>query len=268
MKKIVGIAVLAAALAGCTQIDTGNIGVESTLGQVKKETLPPGMYFTLFKTVREISAKEIGSELNDLRPKSKDNVTLTDVDVTVYYKINPARAADIMIRYAGDLATDKNGDFVLGWNLVGRTSREAVYNEVAKFPATEMHTRRTDLSAAIRTKIQNELNADSGKDWFEITNVIIRNIVTDPRLEESIKAAAEVEFTIRKKTQEIELAKAEAERRRIEAEGEAAANRIISDSLSDKLIDLRRIEATREFAKTGTHTVLLGGDAKPLINVK
>lgn len=41
MKKLISILFAASALAGCSQIDTGNTGVESTFGQVKKETLPP-----------------------------------------------------------------------------------------------------------------------------------------------------------------------------------------------------------------------------------
>jgi len=38
MKKLL-IAFAAIWLTACSQIDTGNIGVESTLGQVKKETM-------------------------------------------------------------------------------------------------------------------------------------------------------------------------------------------------------------------------------------
>ena len=60
MKKTILIPIVAS-LAACTQIDTGNIGVESTLGQVKKETMPPGVYFTLFKRVTEVIAPEAGA---------------------------------------------------------------------------------------------------------------------------------------------------------------------------------------------------------------
>ena len=92
--------------------------------------------------------------------------------------------------------------------------------------------------------------------------------MTDPRLEEAIKQSAEVEFTIRKRQQELELAKAEAERKRIGAEGEAVANRIIAESITPQLIELRRIEAMTGFAKQGTHTVVLPQNTTPLIQVK
>lgn len=270
MKKIFLIAsiIMSAALGGCSQIDTGNTGVESTFGQVKEQTLPPGIYFTLFKTVYEINTKEIGMELNDMQPKAKDNVTLTDVDVTIYFRTNPAQVSKIMTKYAGDMVKDKNGDYILGYSLITRMARESVYNAFSKHIASEMHTKRTDIAAFIRESLQREIDSDAGKGMFDITNVLVRNIVTDPRLEEAIKQSAEVEFAIRKRQQELELARAEADRKRIEAEGEAAANRIIADSITPALIELRRIEAMQGFAKQGTHTVVIPQGQQSLIQVK
>lgn len=267
-RKFVAVIFAGSFLAGCSQIDTGNTGVESTFGQVKEQTLPPGVYFTLFKTVYEVNTKEIGLELNDMQPKARDNVTLTDVDVTIYFRINPASVARIMTKYAGDMVRDKNGDYVVGYGLVNRMARESVYNAISKHIASEMHTKRGDIAAYIRETLQKEIDSDAGKGMFEITNVLIRNIVTDPRLEEAIKQSAEVEFAIRKRQQELELAKAEAERKRIEAEGEAVANRIIADSITSNLIELRRIEAMQGFAKQGTHTVILPQNTTPLVQVK
>lgn len=261
--------VVAGNLAGCTQIDTGNVGIESTFGQVKEQSLTPGVYNTVFKRVLEVSAKEIPIEVANLTPKAKDNVTLQDVDLTVYYKIDPARAPAIFTRYSGDVSTLKDsGDVALASGLVARMAREATYKAFAAVLASEAHTKRTDIAADIRSATQAEIDADAGKGWIQVTNIIVRNIVTDPRLEESIKQAAAVEFQIREKNQQISLAKSEAERKRIEAEGEARANKIIADSLSPALIQLRQIEATAMFAKNGTHTVLLPQGAQPLIQVK
>jgi len=55
MKKLFALLIIPifALLTGCSQIDTGNVGIESTLGQVKAEILPPGVYFTVFKKKEE-----------------------------------------------------------------------------------------------------------------------------------------------------------------------------------------------------------------------
>lgn len=269
MKKLLAIAVSALALAGCTRIDTGNYGIESTFGQVKEQTLPPGVYFTLFKTIHEVNAREFGLEINDIAPKARDNITLTDVDLTVYFRVNSAMIAKIMTRYAGDMKWDSKSDgYIVGHDLVQRMAREAIYTAFTRYTASEMHLRRAELANGIRDNLQKEVDQDAGQGMFTITNVLVRNIVTDPRLDEAIKQSAEVEFAIRKRQQELELAKAEADRKRVEAEGEAVANRIISDSLTPSLIELRRIESMNAFAKQGTHTVIMPQNANSLIQVK
>lgn len=261
---------LALTLSACTQIDTGNVGVESTFGQVKDQSLPPGIYFTLFKTVHEIAAKEIPVELQNMNPKTMDNVTLADLDVSIYYRIAAEQAAKVFIKYAGDLEWSKSVEaFILGQGIVTRLAREAAYRAVAKHHSSDAHTKRVEIAHDVRDYLQKELESDVGKGTFVITNVVVRNLVTDARLEQSIKEAAQVEFQIRQKKQQIELAKAEAERLRIEAEGAAKANEIIAKSLTASLIEMRRIEMTGQFAQKGTHTVLMGGNGiVPLVPLK
>lgn len=50
MKKYL-LLLLAPLFVACTQIDTGNVGVESSLGQYKTEELAPGVYFSAFKNI-------------------------------------------------------------------------------------------------------------------------------------------------------------------------------------------------------------------------
>lgn len=266
MKRIIA-AILLALSAACTQVDTGNIGVEATLGQVKPDQLPAGVYFTIFKTVYEVSGKENVVELNDLKPKTSDNITLADLDINVYYLLAPNAAAKVMVKYASDMVKNKDGDYVVGSGLVARLAREAAYKAAALQHSSTAHTKRDDIAADTLRLLRKEL-AESAPDLFVVTNVIVRNLVTDPGLEQSIKASAQVEFNIRQKKQQIELEKSEAERRRVEAEGVAKANEIIARSLTPQLLEMRRIETLAGFAKTGNSTVVLQAGATPLIQVK
>ena len=77
----------------------------------------------------------------------------------------------------------------------------------------------------------------------------------------------QVQKEVKAKVQQVDLARAEAERVKVEAEGAAAANRIISASIDDRLIKLRQIEAMASFANQGTHTVVLPAETKALVNV-
>jgi len=65
----------------------------------------------------------------------------------------------------------------------------------------------------------------------------------------------------------LQKAKKEAEKVRIEAKGKADANKILSASLTDKILQDKGIEATLELAKSpNTKVVIVGGkDGMPLI---
>ena len=66
----------------------------------------------------------------------------------------------------------------------------------------------------------------------------------------------------------LDRERSEAERKRIAAEGEAAANRIVSQSLTPNLLKMRGIEATIELSKSeNSKTIIIGSgsDGLPLI---
>ncbi len=266
----------AAALTACTQIDTGNVGVERTLGKVSPDALPPGVYFTLFKNVDEFSAKEVSFQLNDMTPKSRDNLTMKDVDIDIYFKVNPGAVPGLYTKYQGDVVRHRDvvaggtKDLVIAYSRVSREARESVYKAIAQLDATTMHTKRSELSELVRAGLQQELDAND-KGAFVVTAVNVRNMLTDPAIEAAIRQRAETDQAIEKKRKEIELAKAEAERLIVEAEGQAKANQILSASLTPALKEIKLAELQRDTAlaiasKQG-NTVLLGGGAQPLLNV-
>ena len=67
--------------------------------------------------------------------------------------------------------------------------------------------------------------------------------------------ALEYEFRIEKATQE-------AERQRIDAEGKATANRILSASLTDKILREKGIEATIKLSESPNSKVIVIGSGK------
>jgi regulator of protease activity HflC (stomatin/prohibitin superfamily) len=90
-------------------------------------------------------------------------------------------------------------------------------------------------------------------------------------LPERIKAAISSKLTQEQELQAyqftLEKAEKEAQRQKIEAEGKANANRIISASLTDKILKEKGIIATLELAKSGNSKVIVvgGDDGLPLI---
>lgn len=246
MKKVIA-AVLLMFVAACSQIDTGNVGVESTLGQVKKESLPPGVYFTMFKRVVEVVAKESPLSLNDMKPQTSDKITLADLDVDVYYQIDASKAPDILTRWPGDLVqVEKEDGMRAGMNYVQRQAREAIYSAVAGFKSDVVHTKRTEIAAEVMKSLQTNLDSEAGKGWFFVRSVNIRNLVTDPALENQIKLAAQEQFKLQQEENRLKTARVEADRKRVEAQGAADAIRINAQAIAvqggKEYVELKAIE--------------------------
>jgi regulator of protease activity HflC (stomatin/prohibitin superfamily) len=265
--KSLFLAAMVAMLGACSQVDTGNVGVESTLGQVKPATMPPGVYFTLFKRVTEVSAKELPLSLNDMKPQTLDKITLADLDIDIYVQIDPSRAPAIMTRWPGDVTqVDKEDGVRVGMNYVTRQAREAIYSTVAEFGSGTVHTERTSIAAKVVKALQADLDASAGKGWFFVRSANVRNLVTDPSLEANIKAAANSQFVLQKKEIDIKVAKTEADRLRIEAQGEADAIRIKAEAVAKQGgAEYVQLQAIAKW--DGKLPVTQAGGAVPFINL-
>lgn len=270
MTKYLTMALLALAtlITGCTRIDTGNVGVERTMGKVSLEELPQGVYQTIFKNVDEYTTKEVVIEMRDMKPKSQDNLTMQDIDIDVYYRVEPGKVADLFIKYQGDVQELRNGDLAVAYNRVLREAREVSYKAVSKFPATTMHTKRDELIDTIRSMLQEELEKFDPKA-FIVTNVNLRSLVTDAAIEEAIRKQVAMDQQIAAKVKENELAKAEAARLLIDASGQAEANRKLNESITPALLRLKEIEAMQAVAaKNGNTTIVLpAGSGAPLMTM-
>lgn len=265
--RILAIAAIALTSA-CSQIDTGNVAVERTMGQVKSEVLQPGVYFTMFKTVTEVVAKEAPLALDNLKPQTIDKIVLQDLDVDIYVQINPAKAATIMTKWPGDISRVEGEDGVrVGFNYVQRQAREAVYSAVAKRNSATVHTERTQIAADLVKDLQTSLDKEAGKDLFYVRSANVRNLVTDPALEANIKAAAQAQFKLQSEKNLLAVAEVEADRKRTEAQGEADSIRIKAEAVSKQggaeYVQLKAIEKW-----DGKLPVTQAGGAMPLLNLK
>ncbi|MCY1206593.1 hypothetical protein D9M72_181660 [compost metagenome] len=129
-----------------------------------------------------------------------------------------------------------------------------------------MHTKRAELATEIQKRLQSELDK-TDKDVWQVTGVNVRNLVTDPAIETSIRQTAERDQQIARANKDKELAQVVAAKNLIEAQGQAAVNETISRSLSPQLIRLKEIEAQQAFAGAGTHTVVMGNTAGSLVSI-
>lgn len=267
LKFAVVSAVLAFAMTGCEKVPTGYVGIESVLGTIKSEELTPGVYQTFTRSVTPVSIRETTLSMDNLHPKTQNNVTMQKVDLDVRYMIQPNMVAETQAKLAGDVSENENGDIVVGERFVKRFALEAIYKAASKYDADEIHTKREEIAGDVAHILQASLDKAMPKT-FIISGATVRQMTTDPKLEAAITKAAQMQFEIDRATEQKALAEAQAAVKITQAQAEADANRIVAGSLTPMLIKKMEIEAQQAFAKEGTHTVLMGGNATPLINTK
>jgi regulator of protease activity HflC (stomatin/prohibitin superfamily) len=274
-RVLVGLVLLALvllAVTSCGTVESGNVGIRTTLGKVNPEEIEPGLYFGVpgVSRVQEFSAKEIGLDLNDLTPKARDNLSLRDLDVTVYYRVAGGSIADLYIKYAGQHTRDEGSRVNLpAYAMLQRLARNAIYEQASRIDSLVMHTRRDELAAAVSKALQIELDAND-KGVFTVTRVVIRALTTDPAIEKAIQESVAAQKQLETTKQRIAIAEAEAQVEVKRAEGIAKSNQIINQSLTREYLQHESNLALLKFAeKGGTTTVVLPANMQtaPLINI-
>lgn len=150
-------------------------------------------------------------------------------------------------------------------SLVRPEVRSSVREVIGQFTPEELYsTKRNEVQALI----QNDLNENLGKNYIDLRATLIRNIELPEKVRMAIETKIEAEQSALKYKYVLEQERKEAERKIIEAEAKAESNRLLSASLTDKILQDKGIDATLELAKSPNSKIVIvggGGDGLPLI---
>lgn len=143
--------------------------------------------------------------------------------------------------------------------------RSATRSVVGRYTPEQIYSSKRD---AIQKEIFDETKKILDRQYLQLNDILIRDVTLPPTIKGAIERklkqeqeALEYEFRLAK-------AKQEAIRQRIDAEGKAKANLILSASLTDKILKEKGIEATKELASSPNAKVIVigsGKDGMPLI---
>ena len=247
-------------LSACGRIESGNTGVRTSFtGKVNEAPMEQGFYTAILSSVQEYSAKEITVELFDMTPKAKDNLSLKDMDIEVYYTVRPADIPKLKVKYAGRDAYDNRvAVWYSAYELVRSFAREKTYDVVSQYNSLDIHKDRETLSDSIRDGVQIKLN-ESDPGVFDVKKVVIRNIVTDPSVENAIRLAVAKNKELEAQQIQIEIAKKQAD-----------ANIALNESLTPSILKNKELDILKQCVedKCGTFTVLIGAEkATPFYSV-
>jgi len=145
--------------------------------------------------------------------------------------------------------------------------RSVVRQVMGRYTAEEIYsTKRSEVETNIIQESETKLSSD--KNNIQMNALLIRSINLPAGIRQAIESKLQQEQEALAYSFRIDKEKSEAERKRIAAEGEAAANRIINNSLTPNLLRMRGIEATTLIAQSPNAKVVIigsGKDGMPLI---
>ncbi|MBN09137.1 MAG: peptidase [Flavobacteriaceae bacterium] len=143
--------------------------------------------------------------------------------------------------------------------------RAVARSVVGRYTPEQLYSTKRD---AIQSEIYEETQRNVDDQHIQLNAVLVRDVTLPQAIKEAIERklrqeqeALEYEFRIAK-------AKKEAEKQRIEAQGKADANRILSASLTDKILQDKGIEATLKLSESTNSKVIVigsGDSGMPII---
>ncbi|MEL6193238.1 MAG: prohibitin family protein [Bacteroidota bacterium] len=148
--------------------------------------------------------------------------------------------------------------------IVADLTRATVRRIIGRYTPEEIYRNKRE---EIETRLQEELTISLEDKYIVLESALLREIKLPEQIENAIQDKLKAKEEAAKIDFQIERQKKESERIRIEALAKAEANRILSASLTDKILQEKGILATQELAKSpNTKVVVVGGkDGLPLI---
>jgi regulator of protease activity HflC (stomatin/prohibitin superfamily) len=235
-------------------VRTGHVGVETLFGRVTGRTMSEGIHLVNpLSRVHQLDVKT--QEVKERASVPSKEGLIMGLEASVLYHLQPDRAADVFQKVGVNYA-----DVLLTPNF-----RSALRVTTASNTASALYS---DSREAIARQIVAELQTQLQPRGIVVENVLLRDL----QLPDTLKLAIEAKQQAQQEAQRMEFVlqkeRQEAERKRVEAAGIKDFQDIVTQGISDKLLEWKGIEATIELSRSANAKVIVVGNPKsglPLI---
>jgi prohibitin 1 len=253
--RVVGAMAAALAILSClTVVPAGHVGVVDFFGRVSARTLKAGINLTnpLARIVSmSVRTKEV-KEVMDV--PSKEGLSI-QLEVSVLHHLDPEKAAEVY-RTVGERYEPV---------LLEPRFRSVSRGVTAGFEAKALYTSERELLAG---QIEESLRRLVEPRGIVIESTPLRRVGLPERLSQSIEEKLRAEQESQRMEFVLAKERQESERKRIEAQGIADFQNIVTRGISDQLLRWKGIEATERLATSQNSKIVVvgaGKDGLPLI---
>ena len=264
-KIAVAVIILGVLFASVKVIDPGKVGVQTLFGKVQDNVLESGLHVinplvdvTTFSIQTEnytMSAKTGEGQVEGddaIRVLSSDGLEVT-IDLSVLYKVNPLKAPYIY-QNIGVNYEDK---------IVRPVTRTAIRDNAVNYVAVDLYSTKRE---EFQYKINKTITENFGKNGLLVQQILVRNISLPATVRASIESKIQAEQDAQKMQFVLQKERQEADRKRVEAQGIADYQKILSTGLTDKQLQYQSILAQRDIALSpNTKIIIMGGKSNPIM---
>jgi len=247
-------------------VPAGFAGVQELFGKVSNDPLPSGLHFiNPLSQVKEMEVRTRNYTMSNVGDEgqrrgddsisviSSDGLTVK-LDATIFYSLQLARLPEIY-RTIGLEVEER---------IVRSEIRASLRDAAASLSATELYTSKRQ---SFVDQVSKTLKASFEKRGITLEQMLLRNVILPDQITKSINDKISADQDAQKMAFVLQKEKQEAERKRIEAEGQAKAQQIVSQSLTPQILENNRIQALREIGAKGNLIITPMGGTTTMIQV-
>jgi regulator of protease activity HflC (stomatin/prohibitin superfamily) len=247
-------------------VPPGQAGVVVLFGKVQEDALASGLHLVNpFASVTEMEIRTRNYTMSNVADEGQvagddsiqvitsDGLTVK-LDCTIFYSLQLAKVAKIF----QEIGPDVEG------KILRSEIRASLRDAAANLLATELYTSKRQsfvdqVTKTLKTSFENR--------GVTMEQVLLRNVLLPEQITKAINDKIAADQEAQKMAFVLQKEKQEAERKRIEAEGQARAQQIVSASLTPQIIEYQRIQALRAIGDKGNLIITPMGGATPMIQV-
>ena len=260
-----GLVVLGFFTSCIKQIDAGEIGVKSLFGKVQDDVLYSGL--TVVNPLIQVDKMDVktqnytmsavhneGDVAGDdaIRALTADGLEVV-IDLTVLYRVLATEAPKIVKETGLDYKE----------KIVRPITRTKIRDNAVYFTAVDLYSTRRD---EFQTKIYKSIEESFKQRGLVLEQLLVRNISLPAMVKTSIEEKIKAEQDAQKMEYVLQKEKQEAERKRVEAQGIADYQRIMSSGLTDKQLQYEQIQVMKGLVTSpNSKVIIMGGSKTPVI---
>ena len=184
----------------------------------------------------------------------RPHATLRTLPVSLLYHANPEKVRSLFLGVGADYKTI----------LLLPELQSAVRGLTSEVSAKALYTAGRSV---IREKLMVELSEKLGPRGVVIEDVLLKGIKLPTLLTDAIETKAKAEQESARMEFVLSKERQEADRKRIEAEGVASFQKIVSEGISPALLQWKGIEATEKLAESPNAKIVMVGNTESSLPV-